>query len=131
MKLLFEAEDCLIGIGIGLLMIGLSGKYFSVPEWPYLWAIAFFISFLFTIFDVVHTFSDISGHISLMILLIINNVADAIIEIALTAKFFGLEIPTLSAFLNPYFNMPGIMFAFGIFFIISSVFWLIAFPFME
>ena len=29
MKLLFEAEDCIVGIGVGLLMVGLSEFYFE------------------------------------------------------------------------------------------------------
>ncbi len=131
MKLLFEAEDCLVGIGIGLLIVGLSGKYYTVPEWGVLWGIAFFFSFIMTILDVIHTFSDIGGHIVMLMILFINNAADAIIEIALAAKFLGFEIPRISAFLNPFLDRPEVMLGIGIFFIISSVFWLIYFPFMH
>lgn len=132
MKLIFESEDCIVGIGVGLLMIGLSGKWkFTLPELNYLWAVAFFVSFLLTIFDVVHTFSDLSYHPMMLALLVANNVVDGIVEIALTAKYFGFEIPKISALLNPYLAKPEIMFALGIFFLASSVFWLVAMPFVK
>lgn len=131
MKLIFEAEDCIVGIGIGLLMIGLSGKYFTLPKLNYLWAIAFFVSFLLTIFDVVHTFSDLAFHPMLLVLLLANNIIDGIIEIALTAKYFGFTLGKVSTLLNPYFDKPEVMFIIGIFFIVSSVFWLFACMFLK
>jgi len=131
MKLLFEAEDCLVGIGIGLLMIGLSGKYYNVPEWNILWGVVFSFSFIMTILDVIYTFSDIGGHIVMLMILFVNNAIDGVIEIALAAKYFGFDLGKISTLLNPHLDKPEVMFALGIFFIASSVFWLIYFPFMQ
>ncbi|GAI73174.1 unnamed protein product, partial [marine sediment metagenome] len=39
MKFLFEAEDCIVGVIVGLILIGLSGKFFPLPEWNILWGL--------------------------------------------------------------------------------------------
>ncbi len=65
------------------------------------------------------------------ILLLLNNLFDIIIELALAVKFFGLEIPRISEFLNPFLDRPEVLFGLGIFFVVSSVFWLIYTPFMK
>ncbi len=131
MKLLFEAEDCVVGIGVGLLMIGLSEFYFTVPNWPVLWGIAFLISLIFSVLDVFYTFSDFGEHIGMHVLLLLNNLVDGFIELALAAKFLGFEIPTISEFLNPFLEDPVVLFWVGVFFIGSSIFWLIYTPFMK
>ena len=129
MKFLFESEDCIVGIIVGLVMVGLSGRYFQLPNIPLLWGFVFTISLAFTIFDVIHTFSDLGGHPLLIVLLLINNAIDFILEAALAAMYFGMTLPFFSL-LNPYLSNPAVLYAAGIFFIISSIFWIIVFPFV-
>ena len=67
------------------------------------------------------------------ILLFLNNAVDFVIELALAIKYLGLEInlPLISEFIIPLLEEPTTLFFIGIFFIVSSVFWIIAFPFMK
>ena len=131
MKFWFEAEDCIIGVFVGLLIIGLSGKFIQLPKLNILWGFLFLVSLIFTILDVVYTFMDFGGHLALIVLLFINNIVDFIIELALAVKYLnlGITLPYISQFM-PLLDDPLILFVIGIFFIISSIFWLVIFPFM-
>ena len=125
MKFLLAAEDCIIGAIVGIVLIGFSGVYFDLPDLGAAWAAVFLISLLFTLFDMRHTFSDLSGHKVMLVLLIINNIIDFVIEIGMSAKILNFNIPILSNLLNPILNQPQVLLYLGIFFIASSVFWLI------
>jgi len=131
MKLLFESEDCIVGLIVGILLIGLSDIIFSVPDWPLVWGIIIVLSLLMTIFDVFHTFSDLGGHIFLLILLLLNNFVDIIIELALIGFFFKFSIPFITPFFDPLLSSPIIFISLGVFFIASSLFWLIKFHNLE
>ncbi|MBI5061876.1 MAG: hypothetical protein HZB67_06225 [Candidatus Aenigmarchaeota archaeon] len=127
MKILFEYEDCIYGIIIGVILIGLSGTFFTLPDYPMIWGALFGIAAILTILDVRHTFSDLSGHSVLIILALLNNIIDLILEIALTAKMFNLDIPYLSEQLNPYLNDPTMLAGIGTFFIVTSCLWIYEF----
>ncbi len=65
-----------------------------------------------------------------MLLLFLNNIIDIIIEIALAAKYLGFSlyrIPLLETIVY-YLSEPQYLLAVGIFFIASSLFWIIATP---
>ncbi len=132
MKFLFEAEDCVVGIIVGLILVGLSGRFFQLPGWNLLWGIIFIVSLIFTILDVTHTFTDFGGHILLIILLLLNNIIDFVIEIALAVKYLnlGITLPYVSQYM-PLLDNPLTLLILGIFFVASSIFWLITFPFMH
>lgn len=132
MKFFHEIEDCIIGIIIGLLLIGLSGRYIQLPELNIIWGLLFIVSLVFTVLDVVYTFMDFGGHLLLIIILFVNNAIDLIIELALAIKYLNLEItlPLVSQFM-PLLDNPTTLFIIGIFFIASSIFWMIVFPFMQ
>lgn len=131
MKLLFEAEDCMVGIAVGILMVGLSGFYFTLPELNLLWAFVFLFSLVFTVLDVFYTFLDFGEDFLIHVLLLLNNIFDALIEVALAAKYFGLNFPYISDFINSFLDKPEVLFGLGIFFVVSSIFWLIYTPFMK
>jgi hypothetical protein len=125
MKFLHEYEDCLIGIGVGVLLIGLSGMYFKVPEIGFSWGYVFLISFAFSIFDLRHTFSDLKRrHPFMLLLILLNNAADIIIELGMGAYLLKIDVPVLSSFINPYLAQPMYLFYFGVFFIVSCLFWI-------
>ena len=131
MKFLFESEDSIIGITVGIVLIGMSGLYFSLPKFAYdnfVWGLLFAASLVFTLLDVKHTFSDIGGHHKLMLLLLLlNNAVDFIVELAMAGKMFAINIPYVTSFMNPYISNPTMLLYIGIFFVASSVFWLIEF----
>src|SRR3989338_8389219 len=101
MKFWFEAEDCIIGVFVGLLIIGLSGKFIQLPKLNILLGFLFLVSLIFTILDVVYTFMDFGGHLALIVLLFINNIVDFIIELALAVKYLnlGITLPYISQFM--------------------------------
>lgn len=128
MKLLFAAEDCVVGFLIGGLLIGFSGKFFNLPNWTTLWGVLFVFSLLLTVLDVIHSLTDLGwGHIFLVIFGFVTNFVDMIIEILFIIKFFDLNIGFLS-FLSPITSNPVYQLIFGIFFIVNSILWLLIWP---
>lgn len=128
MKLFHEIEDCIIGIIAGVILIGLSGYYFSLPELGILWGLIFAASALFTVFDIINTLGDLGGHILALLILLLNNLIDIIIEIALVGKYFGFNVPYISDFIGPFLEEPFYLLIIGIFLVVSSIFWIIASP---
>ncbi len=130
MKLFHEFEDCIIGLIVGLLLVGLSGYFILLPQINVLWGILFAVSALVTLFDVIFTMFDLGEKIVPLILLLFNNIIDIIVEITLAAKYLELSldsIPLLDAIAN-YLLEPKYLLIAGIFFIASSLFWMIATP---
>lgn len=128
MKLIHEYEDCIVGIIIGALIIGLSGYYFNLPNWSIGWGIIFALSAIFTIFDFFFTLFDLGKKIIPIFFLFLNNIIDIVIELSLAAYYLDFNIPYISEFINPYLSDELYLLIIGIFFIASSIFWIIATP---
>jgi len=126
MKFIHEYEDCIVGLLVGIIIIGLSGMYFRLPAFPtYVWGAVMVASLLFTIFDLRHTFKELKTHRIVLILLLLNNAVDLVLEAGLAAYLFRVNIPYISYYLNPYFAQAQMLFYIGMFFIGSSVLWII------
>ena len=132
MKLIFAEEDSIFGIVIGLILVGLSGKYFGLPKnLDILWGILFCVSLILSFLDFFHSFSRIHRHISLVALHWITNVIDITLEITFVALFFNMNIPLVSTMTVPLFqDMAWLLYA-GAWFVVSNVFWTIMYPFAE
>lgn len=130
MKLFHEIEDCIIGLITGLLMVGLSGYFIILPGMHILWGLLFAISAIVTIFDVTFTIFDLGEKVLPLILLLLNNAIDIIIEIVLAAKYLGFSLNNLPLLETAayYLSQPQYLFWVGAFFIVSSLFWIIATP---
>ena len=130
MKLFHEIEDCIIGLLVGLLIIGLSGYFLQLPQIDVLWGLLFAISALFTLFDVTFTLFDLGEKIVPLMFLLFNNAIDIIIEIALASKYLGFSLSNLPFMetIVQYLSQPQYLLWAGIFFIASSIFWIIATP---
>src|SRR3989344_283752 len=105
MKFAFESEDSIVGIIVGLVLIGMSGNFFTLPAFPYdtfVWGLLFLGSLLFTVLDVRHTLTDMKGHPLMLIGLFVNNVIDFVVEIAMAGMFLGFSVPYISQFMIPY-----------------------------
>ena len=59
MKFLFEFEDAVVGIICGLLLIGLTGRFFSLKLSNAIYLIAFIIFAISIILDILFEFSDL------------------------------------------------------------------------
>jgi hypothetical protein len=124
---IMEYGDCFVGILVGAVFIGLSGLYFDVPNIALLWGAVFAGSFAFTLLDLRNTFKDLKDHPVMLIVLLLNNIADAAIELGAAVFMLGFSLPYISELLNPYLSTPSGLFILGAFFIASSVFWLFEF----
>ncbi len=126
MKFLFDAEDCVFGLLVGYVLIGMSGIWYKLPAWPmWLWGIVFAVSLIFTLLDFANTVKELTHHPVLIALAFLNNVVDAVIELAMLAIAFSFTVPVLSPALNPYLTQPLWLMVAGIFIVVSSIFWFI------
>lgn len=125
MKLLDIAEST-IGVAVGLVLIGMSGMFFALPEFgSAAWGGLFAVSLVFTIWDFKNNLDNLSGHPFMLIGLFLNNAIDFVIEAAMTGMMFGFSVPFISSALEPYLGDPTILLYAGVFFIVTSLFWLI------
>ncbi|MBI2650543.1 hypothetical protein HYX04_04480 [Candidatus Woesearchaeota archaeon] len=129
MKLAFEAEDAIIGIACGLLLLGLTGRFFSLKlnDWAYVIA---FIALIISIFlDVINEFSDLSTHFGLIMLALLHNLVDLAISLAFISHFTKWNIPYITQYLVPYLHNESIVAGIGIFLVVSNAIWLLTMPF--
>jgi hypothetical protein len=131
MKILFATEDSIYGILLAAIVLGLSGKYYNIPQLDILWGALFAIGIILTLFDIMHTFTDLSRHPIVLVGAFFNNLIDLILYVAFAAKMFVLNIPFLTQFMTSYITNPTYLFYIGAFLIITNVFWLVAWPFFD
>ena len=129
MKLTFEAEDTIIGIVCGILLLGLTGRFFSLKLNNYVYVIAFILFIFFIFLDIMNEFKDLTSHFKLIALSILHNLVDLAISLAFISHFTGWNIPYITPTLVPYLQNEQIVAGIGIFLIVSNVIWLITIPF--
>jgi len=129
MKLTFEAEDTIIGIVCGLLLLGFTGKFFSLKLNKYVYVIAFIVFIFFIFLDIINEFKDLTSHFKLIALSILHNLVDLVISLAFISYFTGWNIPYITTLLVPYLQSEQVIAGIGIFLVISNVIWLITIPF--
>lgn len=131
MKFLFAAEDTIVGIVCGLLLIGYAGRYFSLilPGWAY--TIAFVLYLIVLVFDIFNELSDLSGHTLYFVISFLHTAVDILIALAFLSKFSGWTIPWITAYLGAYTVSLDITFWAGVVLIAGGTAWLIAYPFLD
>ena len=129
MKLAFAAEDLIIGIVCGLLLVGYTGRYFSLKLGNVLYVVAFVIFIIFIVLDIVFGFSDLTTHFGFIVSSILHSLTDLILALALISFFSGFSIPYITEFLVPYLQNEAYIFGAGLFFIIGNLIWLVIYPF--
>jgi hypothetical protein len=128
MKFAIEAEDAIIGVLCGILLLGLAGKFFSLKLHDSVYVIAFGIFIIFIILDIINEFKDLSS-LGLIFLSILHNIADLIISLASISHFTGINIPYVTQYLVPYLQNPEIVAGIGIFLVVTNALWLLTMPF--
>ena len=131
MKLIFPEEDSVFGIILGLIVLGLSGKYYKVPDLSLVYGIFFGISMLLTVADIFATFTRMHRHMAITVLNWLNNVADTVLDLAFISFFFKLNIPFITPTVVPYLASPSNLYIIGIFYVASNVFWIVLHPLTE
>ena len=128
MKFAIEAEDAIIGIICGLLIITYTGKIYPLKLNEFVYVAAFAVFIIFIILDVINEFKDWS-QIGLTLLSIMHNLIDLGISLAFISHFSGLNIPYITSILVPYLQNEPIMAGAGIFLVVSNALWLLTMPF--
>ena len=131
MKINTEAIDSIWGFLAAGVLIGLSGLYFSIPNYPVIFGAIFGISFILSVLDIKETLGDIGWHKFLVPLAILTNIVESVLELSLAGYFLGINIPYLSTRLDPFYSDATMLFNIGAFFIITSLVWLIIWQAVE
>ena len=134
MKFTFAAEDTIIGIICGLLLIGYTGRYFSFKLSNVLYVIAFIVYAFFVLLDIVNELRDLTTHFGFIVLSLIHSLVDLLIALTLISFFSGWNIPYITSTFVPYLQGDaaiGLIFWIGIFLVAGNLIWLILYPFLD
>ena len=129
MKAIFEAEDAIVGIVCGLLLLGLVGKFFSLKLNDWVYVIAFIALIIFIFLDIINELSDLTTHFGVIMLSILHNLIDLAISLAFISHFTGWNIPHVTQYLVPYLQSESMVAGIGIFLVVSNAIWLVTIPF--
>ncbi|MBS3105696.1 hypothetical protein J4234_05555 [Candidatus Woesearchaeota archaeon] len=129
MKTVFEAEDAIVGIVCGLLLLGLTGKFFSLKLNDWVYVIAFIVLIIFIFLDIINEFSDLANHFGMVMLSIFHNQVDLAISLAFISHFTGWDIYYITQYLVPYLQSESMIAGIGIFLVVSNFLWIVTIPF--
>ena len=128
MKPIFAAEDCMIGIICGFLLLMNVGKIYPLKLNNVIYVAAFAVLIIFIILDILHELSDLSTHPLFIIFSLTHSIIHFVLSISFIAYFTGLDIPYISTLIVPLINETTIYYA-GVFLVAANVIWLVIFPF--
>lgn len=128
MKFAIEAEDAIIGLICGLLIMTYTGKLYPLKLNGFVYVAAFAVFIIFIILDIINEFKDWS-QIGLTLLSIAHNAVDFTVSLAFISHFSGLNIPYITSILVPYLQNEPIMLGAGVFLAVSNAIWLVTMPF--
>lgn len=129
MKGIFEAEDAVVGIACGLLLLGYTGKFFTLKLPNFVYVLAFIVFIVFILLDIANEFSDLARHFVFVGGALLHNLGDLAISLTFISHFSGWNIPYITQYLVPYLENPAIISGVGMFLVIANVVWLFIFPF--
>ena len=126
MRLHFETFDCIWGVIVGVVLIGLAGTFFMLPDMPMIWGVFFGISAVTTIIDVVLCLKDFHDmHKGLLAGIVVSSIVYFIVELGMVAKYFIVNIPFITSSVVPILGNAVFLLGIGAFFVVTSVIWLI------
>jgi hypothetical protein len=131
MKLTFAAEDTIAGIICGLLVVGFTGRFFSLKLPNIIYTIAFAIYVIFIVLDIVNEFSDLTTHFGFIAFSILHGLIDLVISLTFISHFSKLNIPLITAKLVPFLQNESAIFYIGAYLVIGNVIWLCLYPFLD
>jgi hypothetical protein len=126
MRINFEVFDCIWGILVGAILLGLSGLYFSLPNISLLWGVFFAVSAITTVVDVALCVKDFHDMHKIMLLgIVLSSIVYIVVEIGMVSKFFSITIPFITQSVVPILSQPMMLVYISAFFIVTSIIWLI------
>lgn len=124
MKFLYEIEDCIVGIIVGVLV--LSPLLLEIPYSAIIFPLAFGIFLFFNLLDIVHCVKDFSKYVKICTISIIANVIDILINLAFLSRLLDLEIPFITSRILPLIT-PTTTIVIGAYFILFNLWWIITY----
>lgn len=131
MKSLFDVEDAIVGIIMGVLVLGLSGKIVSLDIGNWVVVAGFSVFSIFIVLDVLNEIFRLDSSIVMLTTLIIHNTVDLIVSAIFISKFGGITLPLITTTLVPLLDDPNWLLGIGVFLIVGNVFWMILEPFLD
>lgn len=131
MKLIFAAEDTIIGIICGLLLIGFTGKFLSLKLSNIIYVIAFIVYVFFILLDVFNEIRDLTTHFGFIVFSLLHSIADLLIALTAISYFSKWDIPYITNAFVPYLQNEAVIFWLGIFLVIGNIVWLVLYPFLD
>ena len=131
MKLIFAAEDTVVGIICGLLLVGFTGTFFSLKLSDIVYVVAFIIYSFFILLDVFNEVRDLTTHFGFIMFSLLHSFVDLLIAITAISHFSGWSIPFITSVFVPYLQNESTIFYAGIFLVVGNVIWLILYPFLD
>ncbi len=131
MKLSIEAEDAIIGIICGVLLLGFTGTFFTLKLSNIFYVIAFIIFIVFILLDFINEFRWIASHFKIVLLSMAHNIIDLIISLGYISYFTGFNIPLITSRILPYLQNQEITKWMGVFLAVSNAVWLVTLPLWE
>ena len=131
MKFIFAAEDTIIGIVCGLLLIGLTGRFFSLKLNNMLYVVIFIVFLFFILLDIFNEIRDLTTHFGFIVFSLLHSLVDLGIALVVISHFSGWNIPYITSIFVPYLQNEAVIFWLGVFLVVGNVIWLILYPFLD
>ena len=131
MKFTFAAEDTIAGIICGLLLIGLTGRFFSLKLSNIVYALAFIALSVFILLDIVNELRDLTTHFGFIVFSLAHSFVDLGIALTFISYFSGWSVPYITSTFVPYLKNEALIFYAGMFLVIGNVIWLCLYPFLD
>ena len=131
MKFTFAAEDTIVGIICGLLLIGLTGRFFSLKLSNIVYALAFIALSVFILLDIVNELRDLTTHFGFIVFSLAHSFVDLGIALTFISYFSSWNIPYITSTFVPYLKNEALIFYAGMFLVIGNVIWLCLYPFLD
>ena len=131
MKFTFAAEDTIVGIICGLLLIGLTGRFFSLKLSNIVYALAFIALSVFILLDIVNELRDLTTHFGFIVFSLAHSLVDLGIALTFISYFSGWSVPYITSTFVPYLKNEALIFYAGMFLVIGNVIWLCLYPFLD
>lgn len=120
MKLL-GFEDIIAGIFLGIVMVGASGKLYTLPYNDKLLIAFLFLFLILAVLDIIYEIKTIMEDVFFSIFAVLWNIIEIIIVIGYISQIFKLPFEIIA--IIPFIGIMG-MFGIGIFFILGNIMWL-------
>lgn len=105
MKLLYELEDSVVGIIVGILILMYAGLVsFKLPYFEFAFPAAIIIFLVMNLLDVVYFIKDMHENLKLSLISFVINIVDILINLGFLSLLFRVQIPFISEKINPLIN---------------------------